>query len=70
MSPSAQTPQDAARSERAIRSLSERAGVSRDTVRGLFTDEFSRLHRDAKVRRYLHVLTASNVHAMLLRSTT
>lgn len=70
MSSSTQTPEDAARSERAIRSLSERAGVSRDRVRGLFTDEFARLHRDAKVRKYLHVLTASNVQAMLLRPIT
>jgi hypothetical protein len=60
-----QTIKDAARSERAILSLSERMGVTPSRVRSLFVDEFARLDRDATVREYLHVLTASHVQAML-----
>src|ERR1700756_2123566 len=59
---------DAARSERAIRSLSDASGASPEEVRDLFTVEFSRLARVAKVRKYLHVLTAANVRAMLSRA--
>jgi hypothetical protein len=65
-----QTAKDAARSERAIWSLSERVGVAPTRVRSLFADEFARLDRGAKVREYLHVLTASNVHSMLRRAAS
>jgi len=58
---------DAARSERAIRSLTEASGASPEEVRDLFTVEFRRLERVAKIRKYLHVLTAANVRAMLSR---
>lgn len=58
---------DAARSERAIRSLTDASGASPEEVRDLFTVEFSRLERAAKVRRYLHVLATANVRAMLSR---
>ncbi len=65
-----QTRQDAARSERAISSLSERMGVAPSQVRNLFVDEFARLDRDATVREYLHVLTASHVQAKLRQAAT
>lgn len=58
---------DAARSESAIRSLTDASGASPEEVRNLFTVEFSRLERVAKVRKYLHVLAAANVRAMLFR---
>jgi hypothetical protein len=70
MHSSPQTAKDAARSERAIASLSERAGMAPSRVRSLFAAEFARLHRDAKVRKYLHVLATSNVQAMLRRAAT
>jgi hypothetical protein len=70
MSSTPQTTKDAARSERAISSLSERMGVAPSQVRSLFVDEFARLDRDATVREYLHVLTASNVQTMLHRMAT
>jgi hypothetical protein len=53
--------------ERAIRSLSERSGVSLGEVRTLVGDEFARLKMGAKVGSYLGVLTASNVRGMLRR---
>ena len=59
---------DAARSERAIRALTDASGASPDEVRELFTGEFSRLERGAKVRSYLHVLATFNVRAMLSRA--
>ncbi len=67
MSPSADNEdEDPARQERTIRSLTERAGGAPiEHVRGLFMREFSRLGKGAKVRRYLHVLTTSNVREML-----
>jgi hypothetical protein len=65
-----QTREDAARSERAISSLSERMGVAPSRVRRLFVDEFARLDRDATVRQYLHVLTASHVQATLRHPVT
>lgn len=58
---------EAARHERAISSLRDRTGTPLVEVRRLFTQEFSRLELGAKVRSYLSVLTASNVHAMLRR---
>ncbi len=70
MSATPQTRKDAARSERAISSLSERMGVPRSRVRGLFVEEFARLDRDATVREYLHVLAASHVQAMLRDAVT
>lgn len=63
-----QTRKDAARSERAISSLSERMGVAPSRVRSLFVDEFARLDRDATVREYLHVLAASHVEALLRKT--
>lgn len=68
MRSSLQTAKDAARSERAISSLSERVGVAPSRVRRIFADECARLDRGAKVREYLHVLAASNVRAMLCRA--
>jgi len=59
---------DVARRERAIRGLTEGADASVDEVRGLFAVEFARLERGAKVRKYLDVLTTSNVRAELRRS--
>jgi hypothetical protein len=59
---------DAARSERAIQSLADASETSPEEVRALFTVEFSRLERTAKVRKYLHVLTTANVRAMLSRA--
>jgi hypothetical protein len=64
------TAKDAARSERAISSLSERMGVAPSRVRGLFAAEFARLDRDATVREYLHVLAASHVQALLRHAVT
>ncbi|HEV2268424.1 MAG TPA: hypothetical protein VGR92_03100 [Steroidobacteraceae bacterium] len=58
---------DAARSERAIRSLVDASGALPEKVRDLFTVEFSRLERVAKIRTYLHVLTTAKVRSMLPR---
>lgn len=58
---------DAARSERAIRALTDASGASPEEVRDLFTVEFSRLERAAKIRTYLHVLTTVKVRTMLSR---
>lgn len=58
---------DAARSERAIRALSDAALASPEEVRDLFTVEFRRLERVAKIRTYLHVLTTAKVRGMLSR---
>ncbi len=68
MSPGTDHDNDAARQERAIRSLTDDSGASPDKVRGLFKVEFARLEQGAKVRRYLHVLTTSKVRAMLYRT--
>jgi hypothetical protein len=59
----------AARDERAIRSLLDRTDAPVAQVRSLFAQEFSRLELGAKVRSYLGVLTASNVRSMLRRRT-
>lgn len=59
---------DAARSERAIRALTDASHASPEEVRDLFTLEFSRLERVAKVRTYLHVLATVKVRAMLSRA--
>jgi hypothetical protein len=59
---------DDARAERAIRSLAESSDASPEEVRDLFTVEFSRLERFAKVRMYLHVLATANVRALLSRA--
>ncbi len=60
---------DAARSERAIRALTDASGAPPDEVRELFTVEFNRLERVAKIRSYLHVLATANVRAMLSRTS-
>jgi hypothetical protein len=60
---------EAARDERAIRSLLDRTDAPAAQVRTLFAQEFSRLELGAKVRSYLGVLTASNVRSMLRRRT-
>jgi hypothetical protein len=71
MSPNADTDEeDLARQERTIRSLTERAGAPIEHVRGLFMKEYSRLGRGAKVRRFLHLLTTSNVREMLRASVS
>jgi hypothetical protein len=61
---------DAARSERAIRALTDASGASPEEVRDLFTVEFSRLERVAKIRSYLHVLATANVRTMLSRAAS
>ena len=58
---------DAARSERAIRALTDASGTPLEEVRDLFAVEFNRLERVAKIRTYLHVLATANVRTMLLR---
>ena len=59
---------DAARSERAIRALTDASGAPPEEVRDLFAVELGRLERVAKIRTYLHVLAAANVRTMLLRA--
>ena len=59
---------DAARSERAIRALTDASGAPPEEVRDLFTVEFSRLERVARIRSYLHVLATANVRTMLSRA--
>jgi hypothetical protein len=59
---------DVARSERAIRTLIDTSGASPEKVRDLFTSEFGRLERVAKVRTYLHVLATVKVRTMLSRA--
>ncbi len=59
---------DAARSERAIRALTDASRASPEKVRDLFAVEFSRLERVAKIRTYLHVLATVKVRAMLSRA--
>lgn len=61
---------DAARSERAIRALTDASGASPEAVRDLFTVEFSRLERAAKIRTYLHVLATARVRTLLLPAAT
>jgi hypothetical protein len=67
MSSPLESEQESVRHERAVSSLSDRSGAPRAQVRSLFAQEFSRLELGAKVRAYLGVLTASNVHRMLRR---
>lgn len=59
---------DTARSERAIRALIDASHASPEEVRDLFTVEFGRLERVAKIRTYLHVLATAKVRAMLPRA--
>jgi hypothetical protein len=59
---------DAARSERAIRALTDASGAAPETVHDLFAVEFSRLERVAKIRTYLHVLATAKVRTMLLQA--
>jgi len=61
---------DAARSERAIRALTDASGALPEEVRDLFTVEFNRLERGAKIRSYLHVLATASVRTMLSRSAS
>ncbi len=61
---------NAARSERAIRALTDASGASPEAVRDLFTVEFSRLERTAKIRSYLHALATANVRTMLSRAVS
>jgi hypothetical protein len=56
---------DPARSERAILTLADASGASPEKVRDLFTTEFTRLERVAKIRTYLHVLATVKVRTML-----
>lgn len=57
---------DAARSERAIQALTDASGAAPEAVRDLFTVEFNRLERVARIRTYLHVLVTAKVRTMLL----
>ena len=59
---------DADRAERAIRALTDASRASPEEVRDLFTVEFGRLERVAKIRTYLHVLATVRVRAMLSRA--
>jgi uncharacterized protein DUF3562 len=59
---------NADRSERAIRALTDASGAPLEKVRDLFTKEFSRLERIAKIRTYLHILTTVKVRTMLSRA--
>jgi hypothetical protein len=59
---------EAAKHERAIKSLTDDEGAAVDEVRAIFDDEFARLEQGAKVRKYLHVLVTSNVRAILRRA--
>ena len=68
MSAISQDDGDAARSDRAIRALTDASGASPERVRDLYTVEFSRLERVAKIRTYLHVLATVKVRAMLSRA--
>lgn len=68
MSSGGQGDGDAARSERAIRTLTDASGAPPEEVRDLFAIEFKRLERIAKIRTYLHVITTANVRAMLLQT--
>lgn len=56
---------EAERHERAISALTQRTGVPLAEVRALFAEEFARLARVAKVRKYLVTCTESNVLAAL-----
>lgn len=58
---------DVARHERAISSLSDRAGVPPGNVRVLLAQELARLEPGARVHSYLQVLAASNVRKILGR---
>jgi hypothetical protein len=58
---------EAARRERAIRTLSESTGASHAEVRALYMQELARLEPRATVRKYLPLLTASNVRTALRR---
>ena len=53
--------------ERVIRSLCDRTGASRADVGALFSHELARLALGARVRSYLRLLAAANVHATLRR---
>lgn len=68
MSSGGQGDGEAARSERAIRALTDASGAPPEEVRDLFSVEFNRLERIAKIRTYLHVLATANVRTMLLRT--
>jgi hypothetical protein len=65
MSPIPDDDQEAARQERTIGVLTAHAPAPVEHIRRLFAGEFARLGRGAKVRDFLHVLTTSNVRAML-----
>lgn len=54
---------EAAGHERAIRAIAETSDASLEKVRGLYAEEFARLEKGAKVRKYLHALTGANVRA-------
>ena len=61
---------DPARSERAIQTLADASGAPPEKVRDLFTTEFTRLERVAKVRTFLHVLATVKVRTMLSQAAT
>jgi Protein of unknown function (DUF3562) len=59
---------DIVRSERAILALANASHASPEEVRDLFTVEFNRLERVARIRTYLHVLATAKVRSMLSRA--
>lgn len=54
---------EAARHERAISTIAEAGDASLEEIRGLFAEEFARLDKGAKIRKYLHALAVANVRA-------
>ena len=56
---------ETARHERAISTIAETGGTSVEKIRGLFAEEFARLEKGAKVRKYLHALAVANVRTKL-----
>lgn len=56
---------ETARHERAISTIAETGSASLEKIRALFAEEFARLEKGAKVRKYLHALAVANVRTKL-----
>jgi hypothetical protein len=54
---------EAVRHERVISAIAEGGSTSRERIRGLYTEEFARLEKGAKIRTYLRALAVANVRA-------
>jgi alanine dehydrogenase len=54
-----------AKRERAVSALAKSCSVSKEEVRGLFSDELTRLKHGATIHTYLHVLAMASVRATL-----